>query len=135
MSKVDAQKALAWLSKGAQPSDTVRKILSTKGIWAAFKQGTPLPVEVQEEALPEAAEAIEAEAEATAVPVGEEALPETPETIEAEAEAAAAPVARKRRRKTRRRRMTRQSRYTGRVTAATEECRERTGRTDSQEAG
>ncbi len=29
---VDRQKALEWLDKGAQPTDTVRKILSTKGV-------------------------------------------------------------------------------------------------------
>lgn len=29
---VDRQKALDWLSNGAQPTDTVRKILSTKGV-------------------------------------------------------------------------------------------------------
>lgn len=80
VSKVDAQKALYWLSKGAQPSDTVRKILSTKGIWSAFKQGTPLPVEAQEETLPETPEAIDAEA--AAVPVAEDA----PADVEAEAE-------------------------------------------------
>ena len=29
---VDRQKALVWLNNGAQPTDTVRKILSTKGV-------------------------------------------------------------------------------------------------------
>ena len=29
---IDRQKALDWLSNGAQPTDTVRKILSTKGV-------------------------------------------------------------------------------------------------------
>ena len=29
---VDRQKALEWLNNGAQPTDTVRKILSTKGV-------------------------------------------------------------------------------------------------------
>jgi len=29
---IDRQKALEWLSNGAQPTDTVRKILSTKGV-------------------------------------------------------------------------------------------------------
>ncbi len=31
---VDEEKALAWLAKGAMPSDTVRSILSRKGIIA-----------------------------------------------------------------------------------------------------
>ena len=43
VAEVDAHKALDWLKKGAQPSNTVRTILREKGIWAAFKKGTPLP--------------------------------------------------------------------------------------------
>ena len=35
--KVDEEKALYWLSKGAQPTDTVKNILSKVGIWAKFK--------------------------------------------------------------------------------------------------
>ncbi|PLX94159.1 MAG: 30S ribosomal protein S16 [Desulfuromonas sp.] len=30
--------ALEWLSKGAQPTDTVRQILRAQGLWAKFKQ-------------------------------------------------------------------------------------------------
>jgi small subunit ribosomal protein S16 len=30
--QIDRQKALEWLHKGAQPTDTVRKILSNKGV-------------------------------------------------------------------------------------------------------
>ncbi len=33
---VDNTKALAWLSKGAQPTDTVRKLLETSGAWGEF---------------------------------------------------------------------------------------------------
>ncbi len=39
---MDEEKALAWLSQGAQPSDTVRSLLSNKGIMEKFhnkKQG------------------------------------------------------------------------------------------------
>lgn len=35
---VDEEKALAWLRKGAQPSDTVRNILSTQGIMKKFHE-------------------------------------------------------------------------------------------------
>jgi small subunit ribosomal protein S16 len=42
VAKVDGAKALQWLKSGAQPSDTVRNILSEAGIWAAFKTGVPL---------------------------------------------------------------------------------------------
>ncbi len=34
--KLDEEKILAWLSKGAQPSETVKSILSRKGIIAKF---------------------------------------------------------------------------------------------------
>ena len=34
--KVDAEKAIDWMKKGAQPSDTVRNILSRQGIMKKF---------------------------------------------------------------------------------------------------
>jgi len=72
IAEVDAQKALDWLKKGAQPSDTVRTMLSKKGIWSAFKQGTPLP-----EPEPVAAPVAEAAPEADAQPdAGEAPAPE-----------------------------------------------------------
>ncbi|WP_323615882.1 30S ribosomal protein S16 [Erysipelothrix rhusiopathiae] len=36
--KVDAEKALKWLSVGSQPSDTVRSILSKEGIMTRFHE-------------------------------------------------------------------------------------------------
>ena len=36
--KVDAEKALKWLNNGAQPSDTVRNILSGQGIMKQFHE-------------------------------------------------------------------------------------------------
>ncbi len=35
--KIDEEKALKWLKNGAQPTDTVRNILSANGTWAKFK--------------------------------------------------------------------------------------------------
>ena len=35
---VDEDKALDWLKKGAQPTDTVRSLLSKKGVMAKFAQ-------------------------------------------------------------------------------------------------
>ncbi len=35
---VDEEKALKWLSNGAQPTDTVRSILSQTGVWAKYKK-------------------------------------------------------------------------------------------------
>jgi small subunit ribosomal protein S16 len=38
---VDNDKAVAWLSKGAQPTDTVRKLLEISGAWANFVAARP----------------------------------------------------------------------------------------------
>ncbi len=37
--EIDQDKALAWLAKGARPSDTVRNVFTKKGIMAAFASG------------------------------------------------------------------------------------------------
>lgn len=34
---VDEEKVMKWLNNGAQPTDTVKSILSQTGIWAKFK--------------------------------------------------------------------------------------------------
>ncbi len=34
---IDEEKALMWLNNGAEPTDTVKNILSNAGIWAKFK--------------------------------------------------------------------------------------------------
>lgn len=34
---IDEEKAMKWLNNGAQPTDTVRNILSAQGIWAKYK--------------------------------------------------------------------------------------------------
>ena len=35
---VDEEKVLSWMSKGAQPTDTVKSLLSKKGIMAKFAE-------------------------------------------------------------------------------------------------
>ena len=43
---IDEEKALKWLRRGAQPSDTAKRLLSQQGIWKKFtyeKLGKPLP--------------------------------------------------------------------------------------------
>lgn len=35
--EIDKDKALAWLARGAKPSDTVRTVLTERGILAEFK--------------------------------------------------------------------------------------------------
>ncbi|MBN1957088.1 MAG: 30S ribosomal protein S16 [Desulfuromonadales bacterium] len=34
-------RALEWLKKGAQPTDTVRRLLRHSGVWAKFKSKAP----------------------------------------------------------------------------------------------
>jgi small subunit ribosomal protein S16 len=40
---VDEAKALDWLKKGAQPTETVKKILQISGAWAQFRPNDPPP--------------------------------------------------------------------------------------------
>lgn len=35
--EIDGDKAVDWLKKGAQPSDTVRRLLEESGVWSRFK--------------------------------------------------------------------------------------------------
>ncbi|MDD4188012.1 MAG: 30S ribosomal protein S16 [Bacilli bacterium] len=35
---VDEEKALKWLNTGAEPTNTVKNILSNSGVWAKFKE-------------------------------------------------------------------------------------------------
>jgi small subunit ribosomal protein S16 len=35
--EIDNEKALTWLKNGAQPTDTVRRLLEKSGAWSAFK--------------------------------------------------------------------------------------------------
>ena len=37
--KIDADKAVAWLRKGAQPTERVEKLLKITGAWEQFKPG------------------------------------------------------------------------------------------------
>ncbi len=38
---IDNDKAIAWLQKGAQPTETVKKILVISGAWAQFDETRP----------------------------------------------------------------------------------------------
>ena len=37
--RIDEERALHWLSHGAQPSDAVKKLLRITGVWEQFKPG------------------------------------------------------------------------------------------------
>lgn len=38
---IDNDKAVRWLRQGAQPTETVEKLLKISGAWDQFKTGTP----------------------------------------------------------------------------------------------
>lgn len=58
--QVDTRRALAWLYQGAQPTDTVRKVLASNGVMDAYGKG----VKPEELAVPEVeAAAVEVKAE------------------------------------------------------------------------
>lgn len=48
--QVDEEKALDWLRKGAQPSDTTRDLLRKEGVWAKFRPEKAPAAEVAESA-------------------------------------------------------------------------------------
>lgn len=75
--KVDNDKAVDWLRKGAQPTERVEKLLKVSGAWDQFKGNAPAAP------APAPAKAAKAEPE----PAAEEPAAE-PEAAEAEAEPA-----------------------------------------------
>jgi small subunit ribosomal protein S16 len=56
--RIDNDKAVAWLTKGAQPTERVRKLLEISGAWQQFSTGSP-PAE-SEETAPASSEAAQA---------------------------------------------------------------------------
>ena len=87
---LDADKALEWLRKGADPSDSVVALLKRTGIWSTFVADKgPAPKKVKKRkdtAKREAAAAAAApETEEAAPDATGEPAPETTETPEAEA--------------------------------------------------
>lgn len=42
--QIDADRALDWLRKGAQPTESVQKLLSVSGVWATYTAERPNPV-------------------------------------------------------------------------------------------
>jgi small subunit ribosomal protein S16 len=41
---IDGDRALAWLRKGAKPTESVQKLLTITGVWATFTADHPAPV-------------------------------------------------------------------------------------------
>jgi len=107
--EIDNEKAVDWLSKGAQPTDPVRKLLEISGAWSAYKVSrgeiytvaprTPSTADVEEKVVDEvevsveqAAETVtettEAVSETVEDPVEEAVSEVTEDTTEAVAEVA-----------------------------------------------
>jgi small subunit ribosomal protein S16 len=91
--EINEARALYWLSVGAQPSDTVKRLLNNNGTWDRFerlRQGESIEA-LAAEVEGESAEATESQTEES--PESEEVEEVTEETQEFEEEEAEAPVA------------------------------------------
>lgn len=88
---IDSDRAVFWLERGAQPSNTVRKLLEISGAWSAFTGEAP-PPSAATPARPKATAAASVKA-TPAASVAEEGGAETAEVPEAVDQQAAAPDA------------------------------------------
>ncbi len=92
-SRIKIDRAEHWISRGAQPSDTVRSLLKKNRARAAAgpdEAGEPAPTKQAKRAATKAASAAETLAPAEAAPVEEAPAPAAEPQIPAEAEAPAA---------------------------------------------
>ena len=102
--QIDADSALAWLRKGAQPTEQVQKLLTEQGVWAQYEAERSKPavtklsrrgyvtgkVQPGTKKVKEAPAAEAPAAEADEAPAAEEAPAEDAPAAEAPAEEAAA---------------------------------------------
>jgi small subunit ribosomal protein S16 len=78
---IDSERAVFWLERGAQPSNTVRKLLEISGAWSAFTGEAPPPSAVAaKQARPKATAAASVKA-TPAASVSDEAA-EVPEAVD-----------------------------------------------------
>jgi small subunit ribosomal protein S16 len=63
---VKNEKAIEWLSKGAQPTETVKKLLVISGVWDEFEAGRPAKVARIERSRPNRPNRAKASAKAPA---------------------------------------------------------------------
>jgi len=87
---IDSDRAVFWLERGAQPSNTVRKLLEISGAWSAFTGEAPPPTATQPAATSKAKATPAASVKATpaaSVAEGEEDAAELPEAADQEAAA------------------------------------------------
>jgi small subunit ribosomal protein S16 len=45
--RIDAESALAWLRKGAQPTEQVQKLLTAQGVWAQYEAERSKPADTK----------------------------------------------------------------------------------------
>ena len=105
--QIDAESALAWLRKGAQPTEQVQKLLTAQGVWAQYEAERKKPADTKlarrgyatgrlkpaPKPAP-AAPAAEAEPPATEAPAAEDEAAEPASADEAPADEATAEDAR-----------------------------------------
>lgn len=87
--EIDEERAIHWLTEGAQPSDPVKNLLVKTGIWDKFQGGAGTPVPPPPEKDRKSKKAAAADAAAAAAPPEEPPAKEAP-AQEATAEAAPA---------------------------------------------
>lgn len=87
-------RALYWLAKGAQPTDTVHKLLTASGVWEQYKKENPAKAQARDVAAKKVVDAVQAKkAEEAKKAEAEKKAQEAEEAAaKAEAEAAAAPA-------------------------------------------
>jgi small subunit ribosomal protein S16 len=73
--QIDNDKAIAWLNKGAQPTDTVRKLLVISGAWETFESAKK--PKAPKKPKPEAKKAVAKKAPAKKVAATAAAAPAT----------------------------------------------------------
>jgi len=77
--KMDIEKVQAWMAKGAQPTDRVRRMLETAGALPKTERNNPkkaVPGKKAQERVQEKADKAAAAAEAAAAPAADEAAAE-----------------------------------------------------------
>jgi small subunit ribosomal protein S16 len=88
--QIDAESALAWLRKGAQPTEQVQKLLSAQGVWAQYEAERTKPADTKLSRRGYATGRVKpAEKKAKKPEPAPEAADEEPTTAEAEPEAPA----------------------------------------------
>jgi small subunit ribosomal protein S16 len=83
---VDNPKAIGWLAKGAQPTETVRKLLTISGAWGEFE--ATKPPKAKAPAKPRTAKAPTAKAPQAPAAKAPAVAEETPAAVPAAASAA-----------------------------------------------